>query len=91
MCNKTFVPDHQVKAYKRDSYVVLNDLFTPDKKHQFVQAMSEIENWPVSDDKWFNTLCGSTHYENVNGKKRLSRLEAFYEHHEGFKKVIKGK
>ena len=44
-----------------------------------------MENWPVSDDKWF------TYYENVNGKKRLSRLEAFYDHHEGLKKVIEGK
>ena len=82
---RQILPDHQVEAYKRDSYVVLNDLFTPDEKHQFVQTMSEIEKWPVSDDKWF------TYYENVNGKKRLSRLEAFYEHHEGFKKVIEGK
>ena len=52
----------------------------------FTGALTEIESWPTSDDKWF------TYYENIaNGGKRLSRLENFYLHHEYLRSLVKGK
>ncbi|XP_066912499.1 2-aminoethylphosphonate dioxygenase-like [Clytia hemisphaerica] len=77
--------DEQVEAYQRDSYVILRDLLTPDEKKLFTRTIDEIEKWPVSDDKWF------TYYETNSGVRRLSRLEAFYEHHVVTKKMVEGK
>ncbi|XP_066912506.1 2-aminoethylphosphonate dioxygenase-like [Clytia hemisphaerica] len=82
---RQILTDEQVEAYQRNSYVVLRDLLTPDEKKLFTSAINEIEKWPVSDDKWF------TYYETNSGKRRLSRLEALYEHHAVTKKMVEGK
>ena len=81
---RQILTDEQVEAYQRDSYVVLHDLLTPDEKKDFQRIATEIENWPVSDE-WFS------YYEKVDGVKRLSRLEGFYENHADLKKYVEGK
>ena len=74
-----------MESLKKDGYLVLRNLLTPQEKKHFCQMITEMENWPVSDDKWF------TYYENVNGERLLSRLEGFYEHHSELKKLVEGK
>ena len=82
---RQILTDEQVESYQRDSYVILRHLLTPEEKKDFVRIIGELENWPVSDDKWF------TYYELVNGEKRLSRLEGFYEFHNDMVEYVKGK
>ena len=65
---------------------MLRNLLTQEEKKGFTDALTEIERWPTSDDKWF------TYYETLaNGGKRLSRLENFYLYHDFMRTLVLGK
>jgi len=74
-----------MERLRQDGYLVLRNLLTPSEKNHFIQMMNDIELWPLSDDKWF------TYFENVDGERRLSRLEGFYKYHAEMEKLVDGK
>ena len=66
---RKILSQEQQEQYKRDGYIVLRNLLTPDEKADVTQIMDEMQSWPHSDDKWF------TYYEKVNGKHWFSLPE----------------
>ena len=82
---RQILSDEEMERLQRDGFLILRNLLTPSEKEHFTQMIDEIENWPLSDDKWF------TYFETVNGERKLSRLECFYNYHPEMKKLVEGK
>jgi len=82
---RKILSQEEQEQYKRDGYIVLRNLLTPEEKSDVTQMMEEMQSWPHSDDKWF------TYYEKINGKDVISRMEKYYEYHPRMKALVEGK
>ena len=82
MKKKIHLNKQEVNSYNNDGYTLITNFFNIDEINKLKKWSEAIYNWPPSTTKYLN------YYEMVNGRKILSRTEAFLPYHEEFDTFI---
>eukprot|EP01116_Phalansterium_solitarium_P003689 TRINITY_DN14511_c0_g1_i1.p1 TRINITY_DN14511_c0_g1~~TRINITY_DN14511_c0_g1_i1.p1 ORF type:complete len:272 (+),score=67.70 TRINITY_DN14511_c0_g1_i1:214-1029(+) len=75
----------EVDQYKRDGFIYLPNLLTPQEKEDLIKWTSEVEGWPETAGKWMQ------YFERRDGVRQLCRTENILDFHEGLNALIRGK
>jgi ectoine hydroxylase-related dioxygenase (phytanoyl-CoA dioxygenase family) len=76
------ISEGQLAAFKKDGYIVLDNLFTTEDVTKMSGWVDEISAWPTRHGQHLN------YYETVDGRKILGRTENFLPYHPDFKRFI---
>jgi hypothetical protein len=82
-----FLSAAQLADYRRDGFLVCRGLFGPDEVAELRRATDEIQGWPERPGVWM--VYGEQSLREA-GRRLVNRIENFYPHHPGFKRLFDG-
>jgi len=80
------ISQDDIQQFRKEGFLLLNDLLTPQEKNELLAWSIEIQQWPETAGKWMQ------YFENAKaGGAMLCRTENYLDFHAGLKGLICGK